>query len=81
MSGRSNWEAKTSVLNRLDPSRRAEAEARAKARASRPTNEAIVVGPQNPRKPTSVEPKATPGLLGSGAATNAMRKIRSRLPE
>ena len=81
MTGRSNWENKNSVLNRLDPSRKAEAEARAKARSSRETNEAIVVGPQNPRKPTSVEPKATPGLLGSGAATNAMRKIRSRLPE
>jgi len=76
MSGRSNWEFKNSALNRLDPSRRAEAEARAASRKG-VDNEAIKVDSEA-KKPTPVEPKATPGLLGGGAAAGAARGLRTR---
>lgn len=72
MTGRSNWEFKNEALKRLDPSRRAEAEARAKARSG-VDNEAIKV-----KEPTLVTPKATPGLLGTGAAAGAARALRTR---
>lgn len=82
MSSRSNWEGK-SVLNRLDPSRRAEAEARAAAKAARPVNEAI----QAPTAPT--KPSSTQGLtshqLGSGMAAKASRAYKAgstnRMPD
>lgn len=72
MTGRSNWEFKNSALDRLDPARRAEAEARAKARAG-VDNEAIKT-----KEPTEIKAKATPGLLGTGAAAGAARAIRGR---
>lgn len=60
MSGRSNWEAKNAVLNRLDPARRAEAEARAAARTS---NDAFKVKEEvkTPAKEAKI-PRPLPGV-------------------
>lgn len=70
MSSRSNWEARNSVLNRLDPSRRAEAEARA---ASRKPNEAIKLPL---KEETQTEPTVSSHTLGMGAAAKAGRKMK-----
>lgn len=76
MSSRSIKTAKgQSPLDSLPPEMRAEAEARAAARANATPNEAIKV---DKKEPTEVTPKATPGLLGAGAAANALRGIRGR---
>lgn len=71
MSSRSNWESKANPGTATERLQRA---------LSRPVNEAIKV---EPKKAPSSDVKAvpTPGLLGDGAAANAMRKVRSRLPE
>jgi hypothetical protein len=68
MSGRSNWEHKT------NPGTATERLARA---LNRPVNEAIKVDSEE-KKPTTSEAKATPGLLGGGAAAGAARALRTR---
>jgi hypothetical protein len=62
MSGRSNWEAKNAVLGRLDPARRAEAEARAGARK---TNDAFKVDAKEETAPAKEAkiPRPLPGLM------------------
>lgn len=76
MSGRSNWEYKNapapvqvadnSVLDRLPPGMRAEAEARAAAKANRPTNEAIKVSA--PAAPKSTLDKGLDANRGANAS-------------
>lgn len=74
MSGRSNWEHKNNVLNRLDPSRRAEAEARAASRKG-VSNEAIKL-PEPKATPTS-EQGLTSHSLGTGMAAKAARAYKA----
>jgi hypothetical protein len=71
MTGRSNWEHKN------NPGTATERLARA---LNRPVNEAIKVEPKKALS-SDVKATATPGLLGDGAASRAMRKVRARLPE
>jgi len=74
MSGRSNWEYKN------NPGTATERLARA---LGRNVNEAIKTDSESTKKsePTSVKAVPTPDLLGDGAASRAMKKIRARLPE
>jgi hypothetical protein len=74
MTGRSNWENKNNVLNRLDPSRRAEAEARAAARKN-VSNEAIKL--PEAKSPPSSEQGLTSHSLGTGAAARAARAMKA----
>lgn len=74
MTGRSNWENKNAVLQRLDPSRRAEAEARAASRKG-VSNEAIKL--PEAKVPSSSEQGLTSHSLGTGAAAKAARAMRA----
>ena len=78
MSSRSIKTAKgQSPLDSLPPAMRAEAEARAAARASATPNEAIKIDKKAPEA-SDVAVKPTPGLLGDGLAAGAARAIRAR---